>query len=80
MAIEKVTMMNVIGSNEYTDDFIRDIYLYGDIQMASAMDEIESGRFTLPVSRSNIKEMVGFSYLKTGEENHDRKHRQHGAD
>ncbi len=68
MAIEKVTMMNVIGSNEYTDNFIRDIFLYGDIQMASAMEEIESGRFTLPVSKSNIKEMIGFSYLQSGEE------------
>lgn len=68
MAIEKVTMMNVIGSNEYTDDFIRDIYLYGDVQMANAMEEIENGRFTLPISKSNIKEMVGFSNLQSGEE------------
>ena len=68
MAIEKVTMMNVIGSNEYTDDFIRDIYLFGDVQMANAMEEIENGRFTLPISKSNIKEMVGFSNLQSGEE------------
>ena len=36
--------------------------------MANAMEEIENGRFTLPISKSNIKEMVGFSNLQSGEE------------
>lgn len=73
MAIENVVMMNVVGKNKYLDSFAKDIFFYKDIQLVDAMDEIDSGRFTLPISKDNIDELLGFTKLSSGGEIVDEK-------
>lgn len=67
MAIENVVMMNVVGKSEYVDRFAKDIFLYNDIQVVNAMNEIDTGRFTLTVSEKNLDELIGFSKLTPGD-------------
>jgi len=66
MAIENVLMMNVVGGSQYEDAFARDIFFYNDIQLVEAMNEIDSGRFTLPIREENIGELIGFASLTSG--------------
>ena len=44
MAIENVMMMNVVGKINYVDRFAKDIFLFNDIQIVDAMNEIDTGR------------------------------------
>jgi len=67
MAIENVIMMNVVGKISYVDKYTKDIFLYNDIQIVDAMNEIDSGRFILPIREENIDELLGFAQLKSGE-------------
>lgn len=67
MAIENVVMMDVIGKIKDVDNFARDIFLFNEIQIVDAMNEIDIGRFILPISEENIGELLGFSQLVSGE-------------
>lgn len=67
MAIENVVMMDVVGKIKIVDKFAKDIFLFNDLQIVDAMDEIDSGRFMLPVLEENIGEILGFAQLVSGE-------------
>ena len=67
MAIENVVMMDVVGKIKYVDKFAREIFLFNDIQLVDAMQEIDAGRFMLPVLKENIGELMGFAQLMSGE-------------
>jgi V/A-type H+-transporting ATPase subunit I len=67
MAIENVVMMDVVGKIKDVDAFARDIFLFNEIQIVDAMQEIDSGRFILPIREENITELLGFSRLVSGE-------------
>lgn len=73
MAIENVLMMNVVGKIDYVDRFARDIFLFNDVQIVDAMNEIDTGRFTLPVCEKNIGELLGFAQLVPGDSMVDEK-------
>ncbi|WP_242990225.1 hypothetical protein [Acetobacterium bakii] len=73
MAIENVIMMNVVGKINYVDKFAKDIFLFNDIQIVDAMQEIDSGRFILPIREENIGELLGFAQLVSGESMMDEK-------
>ncbi|MGI6110425.1 MAG: V-type ATP synthase subunit I [Eubacteriaceae bacterium] len=66
MAVENVVMMNVVGKLKSVNSFAKDIFLFNDIQLVDAMGEIDSGRFTLPVTEKNIDELLGFANLVPG--------------
>ena len=66
MAIENVLMMNVVGEGKDVDAFAKEMILYKDIQIVDAINEIDSGRFTLPVCEENIDELLGFAQLNSG--------------
>ncbi|MDO4288374.1 MAG: V-type ATPase 116kDa subunit family protein [Eubacterium sp.] len=73
MAIENVLMMNVVGKIDYVDHFAKDIFLFNDVQIVDAMNEIDTGRFTLPVCEENLRELLGFAQLVPGESMVDEK-------
>ncbi len=73
MAIENVIMMDVIGKIKDVDNFARDIFLFNEIQIVDAMNEIDIGRFILPISEDNIGELLGFSQLVSGQTMMDEK-------
>lgn len=66
MAIENVVMANIVGKLDYVNSFAKELFLINDIQLADAMSEIDSGRFTLPVTEKNIDELLGFAHLVPG--------------
>jgi V/A-type H+-transporting ATPase subunit I len=73
MAIENVLMMNVVGMIGDVDPFARDMFLYKDLQIVDTMNEIDTGRFTLPVCEENIDQLLGFAQLTSGEDVADEK-------
>lgn len=73
MAIENVIMMDVVGKIKYVDRFAKDIFLFNDIQIVDAMQEIDSGRFILPIREENMGELLGFAQLVSGETMMDEK-------
>lgn len=73
MAIENVIMMDVVGKIKYVDKFAKDIFLFNDIQIVDAMQEIDSGRFILPIREENMGELLGFAQLVSGETMMDEK-------
>ncbi|MGV8907293.1 MAG: V-type ATP synthase subunit I [Acetobacterium sp.] len=73
MAIENMIMTNVVGKIKYVDKFTKDIFLFNNIQIVDAMNEIDSGRFILPILEENIGELLGFAQLTSGESMMDEK-------
>lgn len=73
MAVENVMMMNVVGKIDYVDRFAKDIFLFNDIQIVDAMNEIDTGRFTLPICEEHLGELLGFAQLVPGESMMDEK-------
>lgn len=73
MAIEKVLMMNVVGKRTDAERFSKEILHFKDVQLIDTMNEIEAGRFTLPICRENLDELLGFSDLTSGKEIADEK-------
>lgn len=67
MAIDKVVMMNIIGRVEDVNSFANMIYQFNDLQMVNAIDEIETGRFIVPIDQDNIGELIGISSLTPGD-------------
>lgn len=66
MAVEKVALVNVVGKLDYVSSFARDVFVFDDIQLLDSTSEIDSGRFTLPVTEKNIDELLGFANLVPG--------------
>lgn len=66
MAIDKVVMMNIVGRIEDVNSFANKIYQFNDLQMVNAIDEIEAGRFIVPIHEDNIGELIGISSLTPG--------------
>lgn len=65
MSIEKLTIVNVVGPIEEIDTFAKNIYLFDNIQIIDALEEVNSGRFTLPMTQENINEILGLKDLAT---------------
>lgn len=63
MAVEKVTMVNIVGKLKDINNFAKDVYLFNNLQLLNAMTEVEEGRYTLPIQENNIDELLGFSHL-----------------
>lgn len=63
MAIEKLTLVNVVGKRKDVNTFAKDIYLFNDVQIVNAINEVESGRYTLPVTEENVGEILGMRNL-----------------
>lgn len=73
MAIEKMTMMNVVGPIEYVDNVTRDIVLMENVDIVNAFNEIKESHFTINVAEENVKELVDMNFIKPLSENRDYK-------
>ncbi|EOD01371.1 V-type ATP synthase subunit I [Caldisalinibacter kiritimatiensis] len=68
MAIEKMTMMNVVGRIENVNEIAKEIILLGNVDIINALNEIRESHFTLSVEEENVDEIVDMSMIQTFEE------------
>lgn len=73
MAIEKMTMMNVVGPIEYVNNVTRDIILMENVDIVNAFNEIKESHFTINVAEENVKELVDMNFIKPLSEKRDYK-------
>ncbi|MTI66097.1 MAG: V-type ATP synthase subunit I [Firmicutes bacterium] len=73
MAIEKMTMMNVVGLMDYVDDVSREILLCENVDIVNALNQIKDSHFTLSVAEENVEELVDMNTIKPFEDNDDYK-------
>lgn len=63
MAVEKMTMMNLIGNIEEVDDILIDILLFGKIDLVSAELQIEANNFAFKLKDKNIDKTIDLNYI-----------------
>ena len=63
MAIEKMTMMNVVGLVENINHVSKDIVLMGNIDVVNAFNEIKESHFTLNFMEENVDELLDMSMI-----------------
>lgn len=61
MAIEKMSMLNLVGSIEDVDKVARKIILSGNLDVVSALNEIKQSRFNLDVTEKNVESLAGMA-------------------
>lgn len=64
MAIEKMYMMNVVGTIENLDKFSKYLVLEKCIQPISALSEINSSDFLLETSQDNLEAIIDVCYIR----------------
>ena len=67
MAVEKLVKMYVTGKMTELDGFIQNVLIHQEHQLIDAMDEINTGRFTLPISSANMEKLRGLNISKSGD-------------
>jgi len=58
MAIEKMSMINIVGSVEYIDEVSKEIILSGNLDIVSALNEIKESRFNLDITENNVESLA----------------------
>ncbi|MGO3168480.1 V-type ATP synthase subunit I [Senegalia sp. (in: firmicutes)] len=61
MAIEKMSMLNLVGSIKDVDNVARKIILSGNLDVVSALNEIKQSRFNLDVTERNVDSLAGMA-------------------
>lgn len=61
MSIEKMSMINLVGSIEDVDKIARQIILSGNLDVVSALNEIKQSRFNLDVTEKNVESLAGMA-------------------
>jgi len=67
MSVEKMTMMNIIGSKQDVDSVLKDILKSGKVDLVSALKQIEDNNFLFDVSDENIDRLIDLNYISTYE-------------
>lgn len=65
MAVEKMTMMNVIGNVSYVDNVLKDLILSGKVDLVSALSQIEENSFVFNVNDKNLEKAIDLNYIST---------------
>lgn len=63
MAVEKMTMMNVIGHISEVDNMLKDIILSGKVDLVSALSQIEENSFVFNVKDENLEKAIDLNYI-----------------
>ncbi|MGF7058499.1 V-type ATP synthase subunit I [Brassicibacter mesophilus] len=63
MAIERMTMMNVVGLVENINHVSKEIVLMGNIDVVNAFNEIKESHFTLSFMEENVNELLDMSMI-----------------
>ena len=63
MAVEKMTMINVIGNIFDVDNVLKDIILSGKVELVSALSQIEDNSFIFKVEDENLEKVIDLNYI-----------------
>ncbi|MEY8416558.1 V-type ATPase 116kDa subunit family protein [Tissierella praeacuta] len=63
MAVEKMTMMNIIGNISDVDNVLKDIILSGKVNLVSALSQIEDNSFVFNVKDENLEKVIDLNYI-----------------
>ena len=63
MAIEKMVMMNVIGDISYVDNVLKDLILLEEVDLISALSQIEENSFVFNVQDKNLEKAIDLNYI-----------------
>lgn len=58
MAVQKMTMFNLVAEKDQLDPVLRDMLLMGFVQLKSAFEDINENNFTLSVMEENAEEIA----------------------
>ncbi|SHE71694.1 V/A-type H+-transporting ATPase subunit I [Tissierella praeacuta DSM 18095] len=63
MAVEKMTMMNIIGNISDVDNVLKDIILSSKVNLVSALSQIEDNSFVFNVKDENLEKVIDLNYI-----------------
>lgn len=63
MAVEKMTMMNIIGNISDVDNVLKYIILSGKVNLVSALSQIEDNSFVFNVKDENLEKVIDLNYI-----------------
>jgi len=63
MAVEKMTMMNIIGNISDVDNVLKDIILSSKVNLVSALSQIENNSFVFNVKDENLEKVIDLNYI-----------------
>ncbi len=63
MSVEKMTMMNVIGNISDVDNVLKDIILSGEVDLVSALSQIEDNSFVFNIKDENLEKVIDLNYI-----------------
>lgn len=63
MAVEKMSMMNIIGNISYVDNLVKDLMFSGKVNLVNALSQIEENSFVFNIKDENLEKAIDFNYI-----------------
>lgn len=63
MAVEKMSMMNIIGNISYVDNLVKDLIFSGKVNLVNALSQIEENSFVFNIKDENLEKAIDFNYI-----------------
>lgn len=63
MAVEKMTIMNIIGKVSDVDNVLKDIIISGKMDLVSALSQIEENSFVFNVKDENLEKAIDLNHI-----------------
>lgn len=63
MAVEKMTIMNIIGKISDADSVLKDIIVSGKMDLVSALSQIEENNFVFNVKDENLEKVIDLNHI-----------------
>lgn len=64
MAVEKVTMMNIVGANKDANEVLKELILMENISLVNVINQIEENGFSFNIKEENVEKAVDLSYIR----------------
>jgi len=63
MAVEKMSMMNIIGNISYVDNLVKDLMFSGKVNLVNALSQIEENSFVFNIKDKNLEKAIDFNFI-----------------
>ncbi|MCW7999976.1 hypothetical protein CFK35_19125 [Clostridium sp. cpc1] len=65
MAVEKMSMMNIVGDVRIVDKVLKDLILLESISLVNTLREIEENSFMFNVKDENIEKIIDLNFISS---------------
>jgi hypothetical protein len=65
VAVEKMTLLNIVGKAEDAENVLKDIVTNVEVDLIPAIHQIESNNFTFDVTNENIDKIIDMNYARS---------------